>query len=364
MKNLKTKFKSIFPLSLRDGLVTLGILALACLLCFALRSISTTDFHVPLIFVLAVLLVSLLTTGYACGSIASIAGIFAVNYAFTFPYFAFNFSMTGYPITFLCFFAVSIVTSTLISRMRQSEKLRMEGEKEKMRANLLRAISHDFRTPLTSIIGALNVIEENGDGISPEEKLTLLTDAKSDAEWLINMVENLLSITRIGEDGSDAEIHKEPQVVDEILGDAVIKFHRQYPDMDVDIRLPDVLLLVPMDATLIEQVIINLLVNSAIHGRTVTKIVLSAQRSGEQACFHVEDDGVGIDPLILDQLFKGGAVNRAHLAADDSNRNMGIGLSVCSTIVMAHGGSMKAENLPCGSGAAVSFSLPLGEPMI
>ncbi|MBR5489953.1 MAG: PAS domain-containing sensor histidine kinase, partial [Oscillospiraceae bacterium] len=149
-RSFPTFIRESFPISLRDALISLGILGCGVVLCFFLQFISDTDFHVPLIFVLAVLLVSLFTDGYFFGLIASVLSVFAVNFAFTYPYFHFNFSMTGYPLTFLCMFVVSVSTCTLMSRVRAGEQMRLEAEKEKMRANLLRAISHDFRTPLTS----------------------------------------------------------------------------------------------------------------------------------------------------------------------------------------------------------------------
>lgn len=359
MKKLKYKLGKVFPFTGKDILTTILILGFAAVLCAILKAISSTDSHVPLIFVLAVLLISLLTNGYAFGLLASVIAVFGVNYAFTYPYFQFNFSMTGYPLTFICSFAVSIITCTLTSRVRQSEQIRIEGEREKMRANLLRAISHDFRTPLTSIIGSINVVMEDEGSLTKTEKHALLSDAKSDAEWLINMVENLLSITRIGS-GSGTDIHKESQAVEEIVGEAVVKFRRQYPNFNLEVRIPDELLMVPMDATLIEQVIINLLINAVIHGESATTASLSVSREKGYAVFRVEDNGVGISKDILPYLFEKVIVRSPNEHSDDATRNMGIGLTVCNAIVTSHGGYMSAKNLR-PNGASVSFSLPLSK---
>ena len=230
----------------------------------------------------------------------------------------------------------------------------MEGEREKMRANLLRAVSHDFRTPLTGMIGSINAVLENGDRISEADRKKLLGDAKSEAEWLVNMVENLLSITRIG--GGAPDLHTEPQVVEEVLWEAVSRFRKQYPGFEVNIRIPSQLLLVEMDAMLIEQVVINLLLNAALHGGTATAAVLSVTREGDSAVFSVEDNGRGIAREKLNQLFDPAAMSSG-VGGNDKGRGMGIGLSVCSTIIRAHGGHMWAENVP-GSGAKVSFALP------
>jgi len=356
MKKSRFPFKGIFPFCWRDAFVTLGIIALASALCAFLKLFSDSDFHVPLIFVLATLLVSLMTTGYLFGIAASIISVFGVNIVFTYPYFRMNFSLTGYPLTFLCMFAVSIITCTLASRVKESERVRIEAEREKTRANLLRAISHDFRTPLTSMIGSINVVRENGDILSAADKNRLLDDAKSEAEWLINMVENLLSITRIGGDPSTA-LHTEPQVVEEVLWEAVNRFRHQYPDLKVNIRIPEELLLVEMDAVLIEQVILNLLINAAIHGKTATQATLSVVKCNRHALFAVEDNGGGIPQEKLPHLFDGYIPRKD--SHSDSVRTMGIGLSVCNTIVTAHGGAMMAENTTIG--ARLSFTLPLTE---
>ena len=347
---------------LHDCAVMLGCIGAASALCALLRPISQSDSHVPLIFVLAVLVVSRYTSGYLFGLLASILGVLGVNYAFTFPYFAFNFSMTGYPLTFICFLGVSVMTSALTSQVRQSERMRMEGEREKMRSNLLRAISHDLRTPLTSIIGALNAVSENDESLTSAERRALLSDARMDAEWLINMVENLLSITRMGGDGTP-QIHKELQAAEEVIGEAVGRFRKQYSRPVVKIRIPDQLLMVPMDAMLIEQVIINLLVNAALHGRTASTAVLSLSRDGDFARFRIDDDGQGFPPEVLRCMAVGHPLPNRGDRSGDTVRTMGIGLSVCKTILAAHGGTLSAGNRPEG-GASVTFTLPLDKEVL
>ena len=352
MHRLPKTLKNWFSFRWRDLQISLLVLAAASGVCAALQAVSDSDSHVPLIFVLAVLLVSMLTSGYLWGLLASVAAVLGVNIVFTYPYFQMDFSLTGYPLTFFCMFAVSVLTSTLTSRVREGEKARMEAEREKMRANLLRAISHDFRTPLTSMLGSINAVRESGDALDAGERDRLLDDAESEAEWLINMVENLLSITRIG--GETSEIHTEPQMVEEVLWEAATRFRRQCSGFEVKISIPPELLLVEMDAVLIEQVILNLLLNSAFHGETATSALLSVVRSGENAVFSVTDNGVGIPKDKLPYLFDGAGTT---VRDGDAGRGMGIGLSVCSTIIRAHGGKMWAENVP-GGGAKVSFLLP------
>ena len=138
----------LFPFSRRDLLVSAIILSCAFGLCNLLRLAGSSDGFASPIFVLAVLLVSRLTTGYLYGLIASLLGVICVNSVFTYPYLALNFTLSGYPLSFLAFLTVSIITSTLTSQAKQQQELRVENEKEKMRANLLRSVSHDIRTPL------------------------------------------------------------------------------------------------------------------------------------------------------------------------------------------------------------------------
>lgn len=356
---LRIWLRSSFPFSWQDVLITLLILGGAFLICFLLQLISDTDFHVPLIFVLAVLVVSMCTDGYLFGLLASVVSVFAVNYVFTFPYFHFNFYLTGYPLTFLCMFVVSVITCTLMSRVRKGEQARLDAEREKMRANLLRAISHDFRTPLTSIIGTLDVLRDEKGLLSERDRRTLLGDAKSDAEWLINIMENILSITRFGVEGAPV-IHTEPQAAEEVVGEAVARFRKQYPELRVEISIPNELLMVPMDAMLIEQVIINLLINIVLHGENATYARLSINREGDLARFTVADNGVGISQSALDHIFDGTKMHAPSGQISDSRRTMGIGLSVCRSIIKAHGGAMSAANRPEG-GAELTFTLPLME---
>ena len=358
MKNGKIKkwITNSFPISLRDSIISLGLLICGFAVCFVLQLISETDFHVPLIFVLVVLLISLLTDGYFFGLVASILSVVAVNYAFTFPYFHFNFYLAGYPITFFCMFVVSVITCTLTSRARKVEQMRIEAEKEKMRANLLRAISHDLRTPLTSIMGTLAAVEEET-MLSKEDRKKLLEDARGEAEWLINMMENLLSITRIG--GNEApQIHTEAQALEELMGEALVRFRKQYPAMKVKTSIPEELIISNVDAMLVEQVIINLLVNVVLHAGGADTIKLNLSREGGLARISVEDNGAGINRKAITQLLEGKMQGAGVDSKGDSRRTMGIGLSVCQTIVKAHGGEMKAENRN-GGGAVISFTLPI-----
>ena len=355
-KSLRARLRQLFPFSWRDLGVSLGVLSMAASLCALLRMIDSSDVFVALIFECAVVLVSRFTDGYLFGLLASFLGVFGVNWIFTYPYMQLNFTISGYPLTFLVMLAVSVVVSALTTQIKQQEKLRAEAEKEKMRGNLLRAVSHDIRTPLTAIVGGIDAILENGEKLSPETRTGLLENMRDESNWLIGVVENLLSVTRMS---GASNIKKELEAGEEVLSAAAMKFQRHYPATRVEISAPDTLLMIPMDIILIEQVLINLMENAVQHGKTTTQISLRLTRSGSFALFEVSDDGQGIEPALLPRLFDG-YLTRDQESISDKRRNMGIGLSVCKSIVQAHGGEMRAANRP-GGGAILQFTLPLEE---
>lgn len=360
MSREKTPHEKRLIQALRDAGITVFILLITTLLCMLLDTFGEASSYASLLYVLSVLVISRLTNGYLFGTLASFAAMFGVNYIFTYPYLALNFTIEGYPITFLCFLIVSIVTSALTTRIKQAERIRVEAEHERMRANLLRAISHDLRTPLTSIIGSANAILDNDALLSPEERRALLQNVVSDAEWLIRMVENLLSITRVG--ARDTKLNTVLEAPEEIVDEAVRKFKKRFPQLPITVTVPDEMLLVPMDAMLIMQVLINLLENAAVHGGHVSHIDLSVCNGPNEAIFTVSDDGRGIQEAALLHLFDGYLQVTPERQNVDDRRNMGIGLSVCKTIVQAHGGTLTACNRPEG-GAQFRFTLPCGEAL-
>ena len=346
-----TKARLSFKRLLRNSLILIASLGIACLVCAMLHKVADSDFYVSLIFVLAVTVISLLTDGYFYGIIASVLSVIGTNYAFTYPYMKLNFSIYDYPITFITMLAVSLVISTLTTSAKESERIRHEAQQAQLRSNLLRAVSHDLRTPLTSIIGSISTVMDEGEHLSLEEQRLLLGDAKADAEWLVRMVENLLSITRMS-DKEQVCITRSPELVEEIIGECCANFKKRNPDIALDIRIPQEPVVVSVDALLIEQVLMNILDNSVHHGEKVTTIGINVEVVGKTAVVSVSDDGVGIDSEILPDLFKG------QLLPSDQNKFRGIGLAVCNAIIDAHGGSISADNLPKG-GAVFKFTLPL-----
>ncbi len=210
-----------------------------------------------------------------------------------------------------------------------------------MRANLLRAMSHDIRTPLTAIYGATSTVIENYDSLTKTQQLKLLDDARDDAEWLIRMVENLLSVTRI--DGGRVQVTKTPTVLEELIDAAVAKFKKRYPQAPLTVTAPDGFIMVAVDPLLIEQVLINLLENAVLHAEGMTELRLAVSEAENSVAFEITDNGCGIPEAIMDRLFTG-AISSERPSSDAHRNSMGIGLSVCTAIIKAHGSTITAEN--------------------
>lgn len=341
---------------LADGFFMLVILAVVFFVNLLLLEWFQTRTMVPMIFVLGVFLVSWKTQGYFWGITDSMISVLAVNWAFTYPYYAFDLISPECISSAVVMLIVAIMTGTLTTRLKRQEKLKAEAEKERMRGNLLRAVSHDLRTPLTSIYGSCSAIIENFDTIPPQKQLSLLQDMRADAQWLNRMVENLLSVTRV--DADKVRLSKNSVVVEELVDALMVKFHKHYPDKQVQVTIPETFVSIPMDPVLIEQVLMNLLENAVFHAHGMRNLWLRVEVEKKHAVFSVEDDGCGISEEKLPHLFTGLLDSEA--PADSTRSNMGIGLSVCRTIIKAHGSELKAENRPEG-GAVFRFALEMEE---
>ena len=339
-----------------DSLFTAGILATVFLVNLFLVWQFDTKTMTPMIFVLGVFLVSWRTQGYFFGIAASLLSVLAVNWAFTYPYWAFDLISPECISSAVVMLIVSTMTGALTTRLKQQEKLKAEAETERMRGNLLRAVSHDLRTPLTSIYGSCSAIIENFDSIPPQKQLLLLKDMQADSQWLNRMVENLLSVTRV--DADKVRLSKHSVVLEELIDALLVKFRKHYPNKEVQVSIPEEFVSIPMDPVLIEQVLMNLLENAVFHAHGMRNLWLRVELQNRFAVFSVEDDGCGISEERMAHLFTG--LLNSEAPADSARSNMGIGLSVCRTIIKAHGSELKAGNRP-NSGALFRFSLEMEE---
>ena len=242
---------------------------------------------------------------------------------------------------------------------KEKQAIELETRQERLRSSLLRAISHDLRTPLTSISGNAGVLMERSIQLDEAKKQQIYASIYDDSMWLINLTENLLSITRI-ENGT-MHLQMEPELLEDVFQEALAHIDRRSAEHTIRVQLDDDLLMARMDARLIVQVIINIINNAIQYTQKGSCITLSACRKGEMAEVSIADDGPGIPPEVREHLFD--LFYTAEQGRADSRRGLGLGLNLCWSIISAHGGCISvSENRPKGS--VFTFTLPLEEARI
>ncbi|MVX66682.1 DUF4118 domain-containing protein [Clostridium chromiireducens] len=236
------------------------------------------------------------------------------------------------------------------------KKSNLEIESERLRSNLLRSVSHDLRSPLAGIKGSVSTIIETGNLISEETKGELLQGIYDDTEWLIRLVENLLSMTRF--DGGNLKIRKSIEIVEEVVYEAVQRTSKRFKDHKIEVTVPEEVIMVPMDGSLIEQVLINLFDNAVKFTPKGSVIEVNVYENNKNIIFEVIDNGMGISEEILPHIFERFFTNGDKIS--DSRRGVGLGLAICKSIVEAHGGTICAYNKE-SVGAIFRFNIPKGD---
>ena len=239
---------------------------------------------------------------------------------------------------------------------REKEETMILAENERLRANLLRAVSHDLRTPLTSIMGNADSLITCGDTLDPDTRRQLYSDIYQDAQWLNGMVENLLSASRMT--GGKLNLNITTELMDDMISEAVNHLSRQLKHYIVQRNRPEELLFVKADARLIVQVIINLLDNAVKYAPSGSTIRIDTAEQEQKVIVRIADEGPGIPDdqkkRIFDLFYSSGN------PTGDSRRGLGIGLSLCQSILRAHGGTISvSDHEP--NGAVFTFSLPKDE---
>lgn len=358
--NIKTK--KIKKICL-DTLITIGAFAICTGISFLLDHFGINDLNFLIIYILGILLTAVFTSGYVYSSILSVISVFGYNFFFTHPRFTFKINDSEYLVTFFLMFAIGIVISTvtflLKKKMAQISKLTIEkiefknnAEKEQLKATLLRSISHDLRTPLTTMKNGAEILIDNPN-IDEADKHEILNDIISKANWTVRLVENLLSLTRI--DSEKLTVKKEPEALEEILPQAIRNVSGIICDRQIHYELPANMLLVPMDATLIIQTIGNIINNAVRHTEPNGNIWIKVWNSGKNAIFRISNDGLPIRDDDLPHIF-----DMYYTTADTNNEGgIGLGLSICKLIIRAHGGQISARNND--NRVIFEFSLPMEE---
>jgi len=363
LKRNKLKFAFLWI----DVVKSIGMIAVATAVGNIFWKVGLSEANITMVYILGVLIISMITTHQVYSMISSLFCVVVFNYFFTIPRFTLHAYDKDYPITFVIMFLAAFLTGSLAARLkklaieneqnaREKAEAAMLAEKEQMRANLLRAMSHDLRTPLTSISGNASNLLSNEEWFDTATRRQLYRDIYDDSIWLINMVENLLSISKVEE--GRLNLHFTTELLDEIVNEALGHIGRKKEEHQIILNTSDEFVLVNVDARLIIQVIINILDNAIKYTPKNSKIIITTEKRSEMAVVMIADDGPGVleeDKEFVFDMFYSGAKNLA-----DSHRSLGLGLALCKSIINTHGGEIwLTDNKP--TGAVFGFSLPIEE---
>lgn len=359
--------KNTFFSVLKDLVTCLFILTAATLIGYAFKAFHLTDADIIMLYIIAVLVISIFTSKMRYCLISSVVGVILFNYLFTYPEFSLSAHDAGYPVTFVTMFITAFIAGTLANKLkhniiiaeqnaREKEEAAILAQNEQLRANMLRSISHDLRTPLTSISGNASTLISGGDTLDEAARKQIYTDIYSESMWLIGMVENLLYATRI-EDGR-IQLNISVEILDDIVQDAVKHIERTYPKRSISVDMHDEIIPVKADANLIVQVIVNLIDNAVKYSDDDTPILINVDRKNEIAVISVADNGMGVPQEEKERVFD--LFYTGNSRSSDSRRSLGLGLALCKSIIISHRGNISiSDNTP--KGTVVRFTLPIGE---
>ena len=345
---------------IRDGGRAAGILIAATLVGLLFSGLKIPEANIIAVYILGVLIISIITSSWMYSFLASVISVLAFNFLFTVPRFTLRAYDPSYPVTFGIMFLVALITGSLASRMkeyaRESAQAAMQIEKEQLRADLLRSISHDLRTPLTSISGNASNLLSNENEFSQETRMQIYGDIYDDSMWLIKLGENLLSVTRI-EDGR-MDLRMSAELMDEVIAEAMRHTDRNRDGRKIEVSSDEEFILGKMDARLIVQVVINLVDNAVKYTPEGAQIRIHTGKKDGMVVVSVSDTGPGIPDeqksKVFEMFYTG--TNRAA----DGRRSLGLGLGLCRSIIRAHGGEIwVSDNKP--QGAVFTFTLPAEE---
>lgn len=246
-----------------------------------------------------------------------------------------------------------------LDNAKAKEEASMIARKEKLRANLLRTISHDLRTPLTSISGNACNLCNHYEMLDDETRKQIFSDIYDDSEWLIQLVENLLSVTRI--ENGEMKLNQSIEIMDDVIDEALKHIDRNKVEHDIEVCRPEELIIANIDAKLIIQVVINIVNNAIKYTQAASVIKIEYGNKNDMVYVNISDNGPGMDDAIKEHVFDMFYTGQNEIA--DSKRSMGLGLALCKSVVEAHGGSIEVkDNIPCG--CIFTFYLKKGEVII
>lgn len=363
----KTKQKNTVVSIFKDLAVSLLVVTAATLAGYVFKLFHLTDADIIMLYIIAVLVISIFTSKMRYCLISSVVGVVLFNYFFTSPEFSLSAHDAGYPVTFVTMFITAFISGSLANKLkrniviaeknaREKEEAALLAQNEQLRANMLRSISHDLRTPLTSISGYASTLLSSENTLDESARQQIYTDIYSESMWLIGIVENLLYATRI-EDGR-MQLNISVEILDDIVQEVVKHIERTYPKRNIIVDMHDEIIPVRCDANLIVQVIVNLCDNAIKYSDEETQVTISVTREKDSAVISVSDNGIGIadneKEKVFEMFYTGGS------RSSDSRRSLGLGLALCKSIIDSHGGVISiSDNTP--NGTNVSITLPIGE---
>ena len=337
------------------------LVAAATLVCEFIRPYLVPT-NMVMIYQLAVV-VAAVKLGLRPAIATAFLGVLTFDFFFVPPRLTFNVADKEYLVTFTGFFVVGVIISSLVAKVReqsleqirlskQAEKARVLQAQENLERALLNSISHDLRTPLVSITGALSALQEKSDRLSSQAKQELLETASDEAERLNRFVGNLLDMSRL--EAGAMRLKIELCDVQELIGCALSAMESRLGNRTVSVVLPSGLMLIPLDMVLMTQVLVNLLDNANKYAPVTSAIEINASVTSDWLILTVADRGPGAPEAELTHLFD----KFYHVQIPEKAGGTGLGLSICKGIVDAHGGKIVAKNRE-GGGLVVEIMLPV-----
>ena len=351
--------------ALRPYILSLLLVAAATFACEFIRP-HLVPTNLVMVYQLAVVIAAV-RLGLRPAIATAFFSVLAFDFFFVPPRLTFSVAEKEYLVTFLGFFVVGVIISSLVAKVREQslerERLSREAEKarillarENLERALLNSISHDLRTPLVSIKGALSALKDSGDRLNSQARMELLETANDEAERLNRFVGNLLDMTRLEAGAMRPKI--EPSDLQELVGCALSAMESRLGDRSISVQLPPGLTLVPLDMVLMTQVLVNLLDNANKYAPAAATVEIAGSVSGGWLTLTVADRGPGLPeselPHIFDKFYR--------VQVPEKAGGTGLGLSICKGIVEAHGGKITAKNRAQG-GLLVEILLPLTVPI-
>lgn len=315
-----------------------------------------------MIYILAVIIIAIFSNHYAYNIVSPFVVVILFNFFFTEPRLTLSTYDPQYPLTFLIMITISMIASTLTLRLKtqteiserilkEKQAVEIKAHSENLRSNILKSISHDLRTPLTSINGCLETLIETKN-LDKATRIQLLKDAQDDTNWMIRLIENILNISKIQD--NRLFLKRQEETLDDIVSEAMKRINKMKEHRTIKVTLPKDVVTVDVDIHLITQVFINLLENAINHTEIDGTINVRIDNTSEYVLFAIEDDGPGIKALDQPHIFE-----LFYTAKNDGARGIGLGLSICKAIVEAHKGKIDVEKSTLG-GARFKFMLPIG----